>query len=172
MTYKEMCDYGYLLWEDMMPITEKEAIKIDKKYQVYVLYPDGTEEAICDDIKKYLGKGHLFGARFRGIKDKTEKMLCVSTEHIKQSTAKYLEEGCKNYSKTELILFEKKVNYPKRSYEFGWFVYCGHDLSLLKNVPEDLLIVMEYAKNTGHEWIMFDSEEDEHPLLRKYEWRD
>ena len=56
MTHKDMCDYGYLLWEDMMPITEKEAIRINEKYQVYVLYPDGTEEAICDDIKKYLDK--------------------------------------------------------------------------------------------------------------------
>ena len=93
-------------------------------------------------------------------------MLCISTEHIKQSTSKYLEEGCKNNSETELILYEKK------SYTYGWFVYCGYDLSFLENVPKDLLIVMEYAKNTGHEWIMFDSEEDEHPLLKKYEWRD
>ena len=171
LTYKDMCDYGYS-WKDMMPITEEEAIEMDKKFQVYVLYPDGTDDAICSNIKNYLGKGYIFGVHVHETESKTEKMLCVSTAHIKQSTAKYLEEGCKNDSKTDLILYEKKVNYPNRSYTYGWFVYCGYDLSVLENVPKDLLIVMEYAKHSGHEWIMFDSEEDEHPLLKKYEWRD
>lgn len=98
------------------------------------------------------------------------KMLTISTGHIKEETAKLLEDP-----KDKIV--DLPAYYPKD--EFGWFIYINKNLiyetengtkDLFPNVPDDLMDCMREAWANNCEWLCLDCDGPIEPELETYEW--
>ena len=89
-----------------------------------------------------------------------ESILCLSTAHITQETAKTLEHP-------------EDIGYVlvKGMDEYGWTI-CTEYYEDLDKIPEDLKLVLDYASQLGCRFVNLDSGEDIIPDLPTYEWWD
>ena len=97
------------------------------------------------------------------------KMLNISTVHITKETAELLDEVCKNSRLSNLIIYDKFVNYDWCTEHYGWFIYCDVNFADLK-APKDLIKVMCFAKDMGCDWLCIDRDYDVTDGLDIYEW--
>ena len=88
------------------------------------------------------------------------RMLTLSTAHIKEETANFLNDESR----------ECLTVYPKL--EFGWFIFLDTKYfeDELKLIPEDLAAVLKYAKESGCEWLCLDSDGPITADLPQYDW--
>lgn len=96
-----------------------------------------------------------------------EKMLTISTAHLRASTCnEWLHEPEKG-----ITAYEKG--------EYGWFVHAGSHDSLHAEraraasslaMPNELRVVLDFAREHGCEWVCFDRDGDEVVGLVTYEW--
>lgn len=97
-----------------------------------------------------------------------QKMLCLSTAHIKPATMALLEEDALD----DIAVFPKAV--PLTGKNYGAFIYVdGASLDEgIEDVPEDLVRVLRYAAEHDASWIMLDGDEEEVKDLPTYyeEW--
>lgn len=100
-----------------------------------------------------------------------QKMLCLSTVHVKPDTLQRLQTGDFEW----LISYRKE--HPSDNEEvYGAFVLVS-DITLeaaaeISDVPEDLLHVLRFAHMHSCSWAMFDCDEEEISELPAYrrEW--
>lgn len=89
------------------------------------------------------------------------QMLTLSTAHIKEETADFLDN--EDYA---------LVVYPKS--EYGWFILADLD-SLseeeLSLIPNDLMAVIQFAKENGCSWLCLDRDGSEIEQLPVYDWQ-
>lgn len=82
------------------------------------------------------------------------RVMSISTAHITEKTADLLIKG-------EL----EPAVYPKDKY--GWFIFVPKEIVA---VPDDLGIVMDFARRHGCSWIDMDCAGNTVPFLPTYEW--
>ena len=83
-----------------------------------------------------------------------QKMLCLSTAHLKEETMSRIIDG-----DLDAIPTYKKEDpsYPGEIYGCWVCVDCIDDADENRdNIPEDLMDAMKYARSVGASWIMFD----------------
>ncbi|MDK2600558.1 hypothetical protein QO179_23985 [Bacillus stercoris] len=87
-----------------------------------------------------------------------QKLLDISTCHILESTANWLDES-------NLL-----VVYPKS--EYGWFVLCPTewDSENVSQIPSDLLFILLYAQKRNCDWISIDRDGSQVSNLPTYIW--
>lgn len=90
-----------------------------------------------------------------------QKMLSLSTVHVMPETLERIQAGAFDW----LICYRKE--HPNNSDEvYGAFINLA-DINLdegssdVRDVPEDLLMVLNYADSFDVHWIMFDCDADE-----------
>lgn len=86
-----------------------------------------------------------------------EKILTLSTAHIRESTAEAIDN-----ERLPIIFFPKG--------EYGWFIYIGYSIFMSDQVPPDLFACMNLARQNGCVWLCLDRDG---PLIDKnpkYEW--
>lgn len=85
-------------------------------------------------------------------------MLVLSTAHLREST-------CCTWMRNHCTAAHEKPG-------VGWFVYVcdnpSHDTA--EYVPNELLLCLEFARERGHEWIMFDCDGPLQDGLVVYDW--
>ena len=87
-----------------------------------------------------------------------EKALTLSTAHITEKTARWLDSKPK-----ELII------YPKRDY--GWFISVGElEEEDLRNVPSDILFLIGCATGTDCSWLQLDRDAAIVDSLPTFDW--
>lgn len=62
ISIQTMNDYGYI-WEGMLPLRDRMAFYWHNFFQIYLLYPDGTEAAVngLSELHRHANDGGLFG---------------------------------------------------------------------------------------------------------------
>jgi hypothetical protein len=91
----------------------------------------------------------------------TRKMLCLSTAHVSEATAKMLND-------TPYTLWPV-VGGP---WAYGWLMYA-HDERLDsgdKHFPDDLWECCVFARSKGFDYILFDQDADIADGLTFYSW--
>lgn len=86
-----------------------------------------------------------------------EKIMTLSTSHIKDETANYLADE----SRGELVVYKKD--------QFGWFIFIGSD-EPFNNVPFELLKVIEFAREHGCAWLCLDRDGQLNKDLPIHQW--
>ena len=103
----------------------------------------------------------------------TYRMLACCTSHLRPETIKRLEDGDFEW------LVGYRMEYPGDTETvYGVFV-PALDLNIsdcspeIMDIPEDLLMLLQYADKVGYDWIMLDADEEEIPELQTYldEWK-
>lgn len=92
------------------------------------------------------------------------QMLDLSTAHITQETAKWIEEELKLEHST-IIAFPKD--------EYGWFIHVPNyeeDAEYMEYPPKDLLYLFGVAKGMHCEWICLDRDAQIDWTLPHYKW--
>lgn len=79
-------------------------------------------------------------------------MLALSTGHLTQKTICNMEN---------FIAYEKG--------EYGWFVYVPEIMDTYE-MPKDLDNCIQFARNNGCDWIMFDRDVETIDSLQIYDW--
>ena len=56
--------------------------------------------------------------------------------------------------------------------EYGWWLWAGTERKdkIMRDVPGELIRVMDYAVANGCDWICFDRDGDEHSDLPTWDW--
>lgn len=85
-----------------------------------------------------------------------QKLLDISTAHILESTAQWL-----NNTPGDLIL------YPKA--EYGWFIYTGSE-EFPEDTPEELANAIIYAESLGCHWLVLDRDGEIINELPSFDW--
>lgn len=88
------------------------------------------------------------------------RMITLSTAHIKESTADYLNDETR----------EDLIVYPKL--DFGWFICVDTDCidEELERIPEDLAAVIRFAKENDCQWVCLDCDGPIVDDLPQYDW--
>ena len=81
-----------------------------------------------------------------------QKIMTLSTAHIKEQTAKFLDKSA--YKKSE----------------YGWFLPIEDRSYDTTTIPEDLKKVIEFAKDHGCSWLCLDRDGPILDYLDTYEW--
>lgn len=95
------------------------------------------------------------------------KVLELSTAHVSEKTAKMLDEEAETFSpEFPLVIYSKG--------EFGWYVVVPEDEEDREQakelLPEDLVVVMNFAIEQDCKWIFFDRDVEPSIELPCYEW--
>lgn len=89
-----------------------------------------------------------------------QKMLTLSTAHVKKTTPDYLESlNC------------PVCAFPKGDY--GWFIFIGsydEDYYEEVNIPEDLKAIIVFAKAQECDWLCIDCDGLTTDQLPQYDW--
>lgn len=95
------------------------------------------------------------------------KMLTISTAHIKPSTAKMLDEEA-NVGELGLTV------YPKGPAEapFGYFIYINPDESVSQTLPEELSNALVFATEHGCNILCLDGDGEIIEELPTFDWAD
>lgn len=168
--YVKKVDGGYELEGELYLVDKAKVRKHIKDLMAELKEDNATVEfRLIDDDCKVLAVCKI-GGEFepvlkenpKGEKSKLEitKMLTLSTAHIKEESAKFLNEE----RRADLIV------YPKR--EFGWFICLDTDCfeEELKRIPEDLATVLKFAEENGCEWLCLDCDGPIESDLPQYDW--
>lgn len=91
-----------------------------------------------------------------------QKMLVISTAHIREETGKWLSQAS-NFSTNGLVI------YKKSKYGFLILVLDEDDLES-EEIPEDLLQVIKFAQSIECDWVMLDYDAPKICELQTYEW--
>lgn len=170
VTEPPMVNYGEDT-EDCLPIaTEfaKDKLSLVKKWGKLFKDYEGWFYTVYDIKEKRCIISGVFDPNDREIiKENTkeskiiiEKMMTLSTAHIKPSTAEFLDD-----EKRELLIV-----YPKL--EYGWFIYLNTDNFEveLKHIPKDLAKALKYAQKSGCDLLCLDCDGLEIDDLPIYDW--
>lgn len=84
------------------------------------------------------------------------KYLDLSTGHVSRKTAKWLDNNPDG-----IIMYLKG--------EYGWIIHVSSE-EYDKNIPNDLIKVIEYAKSKECGWIMFDADGEVIEELELFNW--
>lgn len=89
-----------------------------------------------------------------------DRMLNLSTAHIKESTRDYLDADDRKC----LVVYDKPT--------YGWFIYIVEETfeQVLTEVPEDLAQVLRFTKEQGCRVLCMDMDEDTIEELPSYDW--
>lgn len=90
--------------------------------------------------------------------------LEISTAHITEDTARWLEEQAGSDC-PELIIYNKK--------DFGWFISVpsfSDGTFTIDTIPSDLLFLLGVATGSQSRWLMLDCDADIYQDLPQYEW--
>ena len=88
------------------------------------------------------------------------KMLTLSTAHITKDTNRLLAN--EPYADgIQLSVFTKA--------DFGYFIYVNDNLEN-RNIPGDLKVCLELAKENGCKWLCLDCDGDTVEGLEEYDW--
>lgn len=97
-----------------------------------------------------------------GRKLQISKMLTVSSAHIKEETAQFLNDETRD----ELIVYPKLV--------YGWFILANpgtEDFEAeLTRIPEELANLIRFAKENGCDWLCLDCDGDKVEGLPIFDW--
>ena len=90
-------------------------------------------------------------------------MLDISTAHVSEQTAGWLDELLTK-SESPISIYGKG--------EYGWFinVHTVDDMERENKIPEDLRLVMDFARKRLCSWIMFDRDAETINKLPKFVW--
>lgn len=88
------------------------------------------------------------------------KMLTLSTGHIQESTAKFLD----NEERQDLVVYQKET--------YGWFIYLKteHIQEELKRIPEELAKLIVLAKENDCSWLCLDCDGEVEEELPSFDW--
>lgn len=95
-----------------------------------------------------------------------QKILTISTAHIKESTAKRLDKDPDD-NNLGLCVYNKA--------DFGWFIYLSTITSEIleqykKTLPEDLYNCISLAISVGCDILCLDCDGEEVDYLTTYDW--
>ena len=93
-----------------------------------------------------------------------DKMITISTGHIKEDTALALEREVKyELNKIPLSIYNKA--------EFGWFIFVPDKNDFEEeNIPNDLLDCINFAIKHDYNWLCLDCDGLIVPDLKTYDW--
>lgn len=91
-----------------------------------------------------------------------QKMLVISTSHIKESTSHWLSG--------EIECPRNIIAYEKSEYGFLILVQDDEDREDLVNVPSDFQHLYQYARSLGIDWIMLDRDAPKIQEIPSYSW--
>lgn len=84
-----------------------------------------------------------------------DKMLTISTSHVTSKTCNEWLGGP-----------DRSISaYPKG--EYGWFIYTDGDN---KDLPNDLLLCVQFAREHGADWLVLDCDGDQVDGLVIFDW--
>ncbi|GGG18510.1 DUF5983 family protein [Paenibacillus abyssi] len=97
------------------------------------------------------------------MSDTIVKTLVLSTGHISKETKEWIDKS--DEEPVPLTIYEKSI--------YGWMILVpqdDRDAELLKDVPESLQAVIEYAVRHDCSWVMLDCDANCIPELPQYDW--
>ena len=97
------------------------------------------------------------------------KILTISTAHITEETAKFIDNVCEDNNLSNLVVYNKSAKYIGGTAQYGWFIYCNVALPDL-NVPKDLLKIMCFTRDNNCDWLCLDRDGEVVDGLDEYEW--
>ena len=89
----------------------------------------------------------------------TEAALTLSTHHISQETARWLDKVINGVQYTNLVVYDKP--------DYGWFIATGE---CDDEVPADLSFLIGIAMGSGHDWLQLDCDAQHHDELPYFDW--
>ena len=103
----------------------------------------------------------LYKTKRSGNTMEIAQMLVLSNNHIQESTAELLDEGC-----DALVVYDKPG--------YGWFIPIIQDDDYLEerkeDIPSDLYEVLLFAQTHGCQWLMFDRDVKPIEELPHFDW--
>ena len=90
------------------------------------------------------------------------RMLTISSAHISEKTAEWIDRiGVRS---ADITIYSKS--------QYGWLIYIPEYETDTKELPEDLLVVMDFARKHKVEWLCIDSDGEvlEDYGLKTYKW--
>jgi hypothetical protein len=98
------------------------------------------------------------------------KLVTLSTSHLSQTTANNLPSGRGDHQG----VVGTPDWWPQFSRDEGWLFWVPTDEAAFQSIyaesPKDLLDVLMYVRNSGCEWLLFDSDGPLCDVLYQYEW--
>ena len=92
-----------------------------------------------------------------------QSFVTISTAHITAKTGAWLEEFAGE------PVGDQPADFPNvGSLPYGYFLYA--DEQPLDTWPEDLVLIMKWARVNGLEWVRLDQDGDQIEELKSYEW--
>lgn len=89
-----------------------------------------------------------------------EKIITLSTRHIRPETAKSLDYELNNDAMF-IVVYAKE--------DFGWFIKVPEDFNEI-DVPYDLMQCLLFARDLGCSWLCLDRDGQELYYLPRYFW--
>lgn len=90
------------------------------------------------------------------------KTLVLTTAHVTREAAGWLTEQATICDLASLVVYEKG--------DYGWWVNCVADDVLERNMPDCVRDCLRLARSCGCDWLMFDCDGSESPVLPLYRW--
>lgn len=85
--------------------------------------------------------------------------LILSTIHVPQSVAQMLDQT----PREEWPLCGGHWS------SYGWFLWC-HEEDVEGNIPPELMVVFDFARSKGCNYVLFDCDADQRDDLPQFEW--
>lgn len=103
----------------------------------------------------------------------TFTVVVLSTGHVTKGTADSLDEIIKlRFAGTQSQVGIGDWRYwviAERWAEYGWWVWAGIEDGR-DELPADLRACLDYGRDHGARWVMFDCDGPLEPELTRYEW--
>lgn len=89
------------------------------------------------------------------------RMLALSTVHISEKTAKSLDADA-----VGIPVYQKSY----QNNQYGWFIPVTDWEDYGDDIPKDLAKCLAFAEKRGFDWLIFDYDVQNTPLLPTYKW--
>ena len=95
-------------------------------------------------------------------------VLSVSTKHVPEAVAEHMDRLAYN------SVCAGTNPFLVAGYEYGWFVRVPDDAMDKSDpnaeVPDEILVIMKFAKSLGCDYIQLDADGDDHDELPVFDW--
>jgi hypothetical protein len=95
-----------------------------------------------------------------------EAMLVLSTSHLHQATADKMQYGSLPLIQYDHDEYGWQVNVP--SDEPAWLKIATDCVN--GDIPDDLFLILEFARERGFEWVLFDADAETVSGLPTFSW--
>lgn len=99
----------------------------------------------------------------------TEKLTTIATSHVSKQTCEKLPENA-----ADLVRTNQPDWWPTFCRDEGWLFYLFGDQATFdinyRDAPKDLREVLQYVRNSGFMWCLFDCDGPVIDGLYEYEW--